>query len=245
MMADKTGKTGPSLPVPTEEEAAPAAAAPGAAAAAPSADDPFADPGAAPTTVPPSEFNDAVAIQIPSQVPSGARKPYFIFGDGQNSVDLWFFDLGRTEPLQFTGRGSADIAANDTGDLTGVASYDQGEWSVIFKRPLAPDRGCGVCARRIPAHRLLGVGRVLAGAWQPARALGVVLDLRRARKRPLRRRPNGHDGVLHSRHRAGRDRLGAALRLCTRCAAVPTHAPSEAISGREQRAKHDSPATSV
>jgi mono/diheme cytochrome c family protein len=140
-MADKTGKTGPSLPVPPEEESAATAAAGSDAAAAPSADDPFADPGAAPTTVAPSEFNDAVAIQLPSQVPSGARKPYFIFGDGQNSVDLWFFDLGRTEPLQFTGRGSADITANDSGDVTGVASYDQGEWSVIFKRPLRPAAG--------------------------------------------------------------------------------------------------------
>jgi hypothetical protein len=74
-------------------------------------------------------------------VPTGARKPYFIFGDAQNSVDLWFFDLARPDPLQFTGRGSADIAPNDTGDITGVASYDQGEWSVIFKRPLRAASG--------------------------------------------------------------------------------------------------------
>jgi len=82
-----------------------------------------------------------VAIQIPSQPPAGARKPYFIFGDGQNSVDLWFFDLARPAPLQFTGKGSGDITPNDTGDVTGVASYDQGEWSVIFKRPRRPDSG--------------------------------------------------------------------------------------------------------
>src|SRR6185503_9492136 len=89
----------------------------------------------------PSEFSDAVSIQIPSQVPTGARKPYFIFGDAQNSVDLWFFDLARPDPLQFTGRGSASIEPNDTGDLTGVASYDRGEWSVIFKRPLRATSG--------------------------------------------------------------------------------------------------------
>ncbi len=88
-----------------------------------------------------SEFSDAVAVQIPSQVPTGARKPYFIFGDSQNSVDLWFFDLARPAPLQFIGKGSADIASNDTGDVTGVAKYDQGEWSVIFKRPLRVDSG--------------------------------------------------------------------------------------------------------
>ena len=51
-------------------------------------------------------------------------------------------------PLQFTGKGSADIAPNDTGDVTGVASYDQGEWSVIFKRPLRADVGRPVRARR-------------------------------------------------------------------------------------------------
>ena len=108
--------------------------------------DPFAEAAAAPAGRP-SEFSDAVAIQIPSQVPTGARKPYFIFGDAQNPVDLWFFDLARPDPLQFTGRGSADIAPNDTGDLTGVASYDQGEWSVIFKRPLRASLGRPVRAR--------------------------------------------------------------------------------------------------
>jgi mono/diheme cytochrome c family protein len=158
MSAEKGGKNGPSLPVPPEEEEEPAVTA-GASAGAGAVDpnnpfgteavkppaagqtpgaaqppaDPFAEPAAA--AAPASEFSDAVAIQIPSQVPAGARKPYFIFGDGQNPVDLWFFDLARPEPLQFTGKGSADIAANDTGDVTGVASYDQGEWSVIFKRP--------------------------------------------------------------------------------------------------------------
>lgn len=159
MSAQKTGKNGPTLPVPPEEEeepAAGAAAAGGGAGAggvfgdaevapAPAgqqqpAADPFAE-AAEPSADQPSEFSDAVAIQIPSQVPTGARKPYFIFGDAQNSVDLWFFDLARQAPMQFTGRGSGDITPNDTGDLTGVASYDQGEWSVIFKRPRRPASG--------------------------------------------------------------------------------------------------------
>jgi mono/diheme cytochrome c family protein len=134
---DKTGKNGPSLPVPPEEEEEAAATAPEQAetpGAQQAAANPFGEEAAAPAA-PPSEFSDAVSIQIPSQVPTGARKPYFIFGDAQNSVDLWFFDLARPGPLQFTGKGSGTIAPNDTGDLTGVASYDQGEWSVIFKRP--------------------------------------------------------------------------------------------------------------
>jgi mono/diheme cytochrome c family protein len=163
--AEKMGKNEPSLPVPIEEEeqtagaaGAGATASAGASPANPFGDaevapaaagqaqpaggtpqDPFAE-AAAPSAAP-SEFSDAVSIQIPSAVPTGARKPYFIFGDSQNSVDLWFYDLARPDPLQFTGKGSADIAPNDTGDVTGVASYDQGEWSVIFKRPLRPTAG--------------------------------------------------------------------------------------------------------
>jgi len=148
MSAEKTGTNGPSLAVPPEEETWVPSAAPQkaeddpfapAAAQAP-AKDPFAEEEAAPAGQA-SEFSDAVSVQIPSQVPASARKPYFIFGDPQNSVDLWFFDLAGTNPLQFTGRGSVDIAPNDTGDLTGVASYDQGEWSVIFKRPLRATSG--------------------------------------------------------------------------------------------------------
>ena len=160
MSAQKTGKNAPSLPVPPEEEeeaaegAGGADAAEGAAkggafgadevaptpagqapgSAQPPGADPFAEEPAA-TADQPSEFSDAVAVQIPSQVPTGARKPYFIFGDGQSSVDLWFFDLAGPNPLGFTGKGSASIAAKEPSELTGLASYDQGEWSVIFKRP--------------------------------------------------------------------------------------------------------------
>jgi mono/diheme cytochrome c family protein len=151
MSAEKTGKNGPSLPVPVaEEEEAAAAAAPEGASATPSGfgdqevaaappgqaqpgKDPFAEEAAPAAQA--SEFSDAVSIQVPSQAPTGARKPYFIFGDPQDSVDLWFFDLAAATPLLFTGKGSGNITAKDAGDLTGVASYDQGEWSVIFKRP--------------------------------------------------------------------------------------------------------------
>jgi hypothetical protein len=150
MSAEKTGKNSPALKVPIEEEdAAPGGSQPSdanpfgdvaAAAGQPAAAaDPFADTTA--PAAPPSEFSDAVAIQIPSSVPPAARKPYFIFGDGTNSVDLWFFDLARSDPQQFTGKGSGSIDPNDTGDITGAASFDQGEWTAIFKRPLRPTSG--------------------------------------------------------------------------------------------------------
>jgi mono/diheme cytochrome c family protein len=139
--ADKEGKNSPTMAVPPEEESEDFSAAPAQAAQAPAAaDNPFAEAPAA-TTAPPSEFSDAVAIQIPSQAPTGNRKPYFIFGDGQNSVDLWFYDLAKPQPQQFVAKGSQDVTLNDSGDITGVANFDQGEWSVIFKRPLRSSSG--------------------------------------------------------------------------------------------------------
>ncbi len=155
MSAEKSGTNGPAVAVPIEEEeaAAPASDAPAEGggvfgdaevteAPAAAAQGPFAEEAA--PAVQASEFSDAVAIQFPSATPAGARKPYFIYGDSQNPVDLWFFDLARSEPLQFTGKGSADVAPNDTGEVTGTASYDQGEWTVIFKRPLRPSSGAPI-----------------------------------------------------------------------------------------------------
>jgi len=96
-------------------------------------------------TTPDKEFSDAVAIQFPQAMPQGVVKPYFIFGDAQNPVDLWFADLGKvardpaaaeiTEADLWTGRGSAAMTPNDAGDVPEVvARYQEGEWSVVFKR---------------------------------------------------------------------------------------------------------------
>jgi mono/diheme cytochrome c family protein len=150
MSAQKTGTNGMTLQVPPEEEIEPAAGAGAATGGNPFGDqevkpgaaaqpqDPFAEAAPAEQA---SEFSDAVAVQIPSANPTGARKPYFIFGDTTNSVDLLFFDLAKSAPERFVGKGSADIQPNaDAGSLTGVANYDQGEWSVIFKRPLRPEK---------------------------------------------------------------------------------------------------------
>ena len=65
-----------------------------------------------PGSVTAMRFSDAVSIQIPSVVPAGARKPYFIFGDSQNSVNIWFFDLARPNRLHH-GKGNADMAPTE------------------------------------------------------------------------------------------------------------------------------------
>jgi len=139
MSAETTGSNSPSLVVPVEEEEAVETAA---AAGGGGAVDEWGEaaPAAAATPAGPT-YSDAVAIQLPLQLPTGARKPYFLFGDAVNGVDLWFADLARGSADQYAAKGSGAITVLDAADVTSAAHYDKGEWSVIFKRGLTAASG--------------------------------------------------------------------------------------------------------
>lgn len=113
-----------------------------AAAEGESADDFWGDDTGAPAVAEvQSDYSDAVALQFPAQKTSGIRKPYFLFGDLENAVHLWFADLANDESRLYEGRGSENVIESEAREPEMVASYDQGRWSVIFKRPR---RGPGV-----------------------------------------------------------------------------------------------------
>lgn len=98
-------------------------------------------PAGEPTpAAPASEFSDAVAIQLPLKLPEGIRKPYFLFGDLENPVELWFVDLARAEPQLFTARGSQTIVPGEGEPFEVRASYENGRWSVLFSRRRTSNR---------------------------------------------------------------------------------------------------------
>jgi len=153
--ADTAAKNSPTLEVPlSEEELAAAAAAPveggtdiwGQEAepaagtgqkAATGSEDFWGEPaGGATPAATAAEFSDAVAIQLPSQVPQGVAKPYFLFGDAQNPVDLWFLDLAESRVRQFVGRGSAALTPLEGSEVEGRGSWASGEWTAVFVREL-------------------------------------------------------------------------------------------------------------
>jgi hypothetical protein len=72
-------------------------------------------------------------------LPEGIRLPYFIFGDSDNPVDVWFADLAKKQPQRFVGRGSRSLTPGDPDGLEMSASYEAGVWSVIFKRKRRPE----------------------------------------------------------------------------------------------------------
>ncbi len=85
-------------------------------------------------------YSDAVAVQTPSKKLSGSVKPYFLFGDTKNAVDIWFADLAKGEGEFFVGRGSQNIESGQ--DAIPVRSaYRDGAWNVIFKRSRFPADG--------------------------------------------------------------------------------------------------------
>ncbi|MGH9889202.1 MAG: hypothetical protein ACREBE_26950, partial [bacterium] len=99
--------------------------------------------GGAATAPAASEFSDAVALQWPVSIPPGASKPYFIFGDAGNPVDLWFLDLAGTanRVKQLVGRGSASVTSLEASEVEGHASFAKGTWSAIFVRSLRSTTG--------------------------------------------------------------------------------------------------------
>ena len=151
MRAETTGKNGPEIQVPaTEDEgekpaATPAADAGGwgdaeetAPAPAPAAEaDPWgeASADAAPAAAQ-SEFSDATALIFPSVRPETIRKPYFLFGDKGNPVDIWFADLARKDARLYVGQGSDQIELLGARELETVSAFDKGQWRVVIKRKL-------------------------------------------------------------------------------------------------------------
>ena len=150
--ADTTATNSPALEVPLAEEelAAPEAAPPAGdfwgeekapAGPAQGKDDFWGEPAAATPAGEGAPFSDAVAIQLPAQLPPGAAKSYFLFGDAQNPVDLWFLDLAGKRVRQFVGRGSTALASLEGTEVEGHGTWAGGEWSAVFVRDLRSTGG--------------------------------------------------------------------------------------------------------
>ena len=120
-------------------------------------------------TLPPDkEFSDAVALQFPQVMPDGIVRPYFLFGDAQNPVDIWFRDLAADTAALYVGRGSAALTPGESDALESRSNYDRGEWSVIFKRRMKGRGSITFAEGQLRPCRLLGVGRLQPRARQQA-----------------------------------------------------------------------------
>lgn len=82
---------------------------------------------------------DEVELQLPTQ-PTGNERPYFIYGDDKRPVDVlrWSAKDGLT---RVTTQGSAKQVSREVGGVVAQASYKEGQYRVILRRPLKAGEG--------------------------------------------------------------------------------------------------------
>ena len=82
---------------------------------------------------------DQLAVQFPRHIPDGMERPYFLMGSETDPVYQWRWT---SRPRKSVAGLARSIERFDTlpGALAGEASFDHGEWRLVFTRALAtPD----------------------------------------------------------------------------------------------------------
>jgi len=90
---------------------------------------------------------DALAVQFPAQLPAGdpaergagGERPYFVFGDSAHPVNLWYWTASAATSgvEERNGRGTDAVTAQATQNAQGAASFADGEYTLIVRRPLS------------------------------------------------------------------------------------------------------------
>jgi len=79
---------------------------------------------------------DALAVEFPAQLPVGDERPYFVFGDAANPVNLWHWTAATNAIEERTGTGVDSASAQVTQSVQGAASFADGEYTLIARRAL-------------------------------------------------------------------------------------------------------------
>ena len=83
---------------------------------------------------------DQLVVQFPMQMPEGMELPFFLGGDNRRPVYLWQWRSDGDGALEGEARGVGTEAFQSEGlDLTVDASYADGQWRVMFTRPLVTE----------------------------------------------------------------------------------------------------------
>ena len=85
---------------------------------------------------------DQLVVQFPQQLSLGMERPYFLQGDARRPAYLWQWrsDQPQGDELVATGLGTGQSQGQQNRQLQTQASWSDGEWRVLFRRPLAtPD----------------------------------------------------------------------------------------------------------
>ena len=83
---------------------------------------------------------DQLMVQFPMQMPEGMERPFFLRGDNRRPAYLWQWQSDRDGALEGEARGVGTEAFQSGGqDLTVDVSHADGQWQVMFTRPLVTE----------------------------------------------------------------------------------------------------------
>jgi len=90
---------------------------------------------------------DAVAVQLPIEIPTTSEKPWFRHGDKKHPVNMWYWRAPSVEPeepaaammLDASGPDAAPRPRQGETALAAEGAWKQGQWQVVFRRPLATE----------------------------------------------------------------------------------------------------------
>lgn len=87
----------------------------------------------------PLPLPDAFAVQFPRSIPDGMQLPYFLMGSTREPVYLWRWSSRSARPEEALARGLGNIEPLPAVEspLSAVATFDHGQWHLVFRRPLA------------------------------------------------------------------------------------------------------------
>jgi DMSO reductase family type II enzyme heme b subunit len=80
-------------------------------------------------------FADAVSLQFPSKFVAGSERPYFLMGDASDAVYLLRWEGGKAN--EASANGPTKIKTLDGGEVTSTTAYQNGQYRIVVKRPLA------------------------------------------------------------------------------------------------------------
>ncbi|MFN2384577.1 MAG: c-type cytochrome [Gemmatimonadota bacterium] len=81
---------------------------------------------------------DRLVVQFPQRLTDGMERPYFLLGNAKEAVYLWEWASAPDGAREALGRGLGQTTPlPGAGSLTVSAAYDQGQWQLVIRRPLA------------------------------------------------------------------------------------------------------------
>src|SRR5690606_1723770 len=82
---------------------------------------------------------DRLVVQFPQQLTTGLERPHFLQGDARRPAYLWSWTSGGDRAAEMIAQGleTGTEQPPENQQMTAVSSWADGEWRVLFRRPLA------------------------------------------------------------------------------------------------------------